>query len=52
MSMFYLAVPLLLLFFVAIGLCLLNDKRREKRNAAREADVEANADRASRIDGL
>ncbi|WP_299169560.1 twin-arginine translocase subunit TatC [uncultured Arthrobacter sp.] len=52
MSMFYLAVPLLLLFFVAIALCLINDKRREKRNAAREADVEANADTASRIDGL
>lgn len=52
MSMFYLAVPLLLLFFVAIALCLLNDKRRDKRNAAREADIEANADKASRIDDL
>lgn len=52
MSMFYLAVPLLLLFFVAIALCLMNDKRREKRNAAREADIEANADRASSIDDL
>jgi sec-independent protein translocase protein TatC len=50
MSMFYLAVPLLLLFFVAIGLCLLNDKRREKRNAERDADVEANADTPSRLD--
>ena len=52
MSMFYLAVPLLLLFFVAVALCLVNDKRRDKRNAAREADIEANADSASRIDGL
>lgn len=52
MSMFYLAVPLLLLFFVAIGLCLLNDKRREKRNAERDADIEANADTASRLDEL
>lgn len=52
MSMFYLAVPLLLLFFIAIGLCLLNDKRRDKRNAERDADIEANADKASRIDGL
>ncbi|WP_309070428.1 twin-arginine translocase subunit TatC [Arthrobacter sp.] len=52
MSMFYLAVPLLLLFFVAIALCLMNDKRRDKRNAAREADIEANADRASSIDDL
>ncbi|MFJ6278573.1 twin-arginine translocase subunit TatC [Arthrobacter subterraneus] len=50
MSMFYLAVPLLLLFFVAIGLCLLNDKRREKRNAERDADIEANADTPSRLD--
>ncbi len=52
MSMFYLAVPLLLLFFVAIGLCLLNDKRREKRNAEREADLEANADKASSLEGI
>jgi sec-independent protein translocase protein TatC len=52
MSMFYLAVPLLLLFFVAIGLCLMNDKRREKRNAARDEEIEANADTASRIDDL
>ncbi|NJC22373.1 sec-independent protein translocase protein TatC [Arthrobacter pigmenti] len=52
MSMFYLAVPLLLLFFVAIALCLLNDKRREKRNAERDADIETNADRASSLEGL
>ncbi|WP_323958455.1 twin-arginine translocase subunit TatC [Arthrobacter sp. JZ12] len=52
MSMFYLAVPLLLLFFVAIGLCMLNDKRREKRNAERDAYIEANADTASKIDDL
>ena len=50
LSMFYLAVPLLLLFFVAIGLCLLNDKRRARRNAAREAAVEATADTASSLD--
>ncbi|MHA7245312.1 twin-arginine translocase subunit TatC [Arthrobacter tecti] len=52
MSMFYLAVPLLLLFFIAVALCLLNDKRREKKNAEREADLEANADRASSLEGL
>ncbi|MHA7262264.1 twin-arginine translocase subunit TatC [Arthrobacter sp. TMN-37] len=51
-SMFYLAVPMLVLFFAAIGLCLLNDKRRARRNAAREAEVEAGADRASSIEGL
>ncbi len=52
LSMFYLAVPLLLLFFLAIGLCLLNDKRRARRNAAREAAVEATADTASPLDAL
>jgi sec-independent protein translocase protein TatC len=52
LSMFYLAVPLLLLFFVAIGLCLLNDKRRARRNAAREAAVESTADTASSLDSI
>ncbi len=47
LSMFYLAVPLLLLFFVAIGLCLLNDRRRARRTASRDAAVEAGADTAS-----
>ncbi len=51
-SMFYLAVPMLVLFFAAIGLCLLNDKRRARRNAAREAEVGAAADQASSIEGL
>ncbi len=52
MSMFYLAVPLLALFFLAIGLCLLNDKRRARRRASMEAETEATADRASHIEGL
>ena len=39
MSMFLLAGPLLALFFVATGISLINDKRREKRRAAREAEV-------------
>jgi sec-independent protein translocase protein TatC len=52
LSMFYLAVPLLLLFFVAIGLCLLNDRRRARRTAAREAAVEATADTASPLDAI
>ncbi len=52
LSMLYLAVPLLLLFFVAIGLCLLNDRRKARKNAARDADIEADADTASRIEGL
>lgn len=40
-TMFYLAAPLFLLFGVAIGLCLLNDKRRRRRQAAQAADIEA-----------
>lgn len=52
LSMFYLAVPLLLLFFVAIGLCLLNDRRRARRTRAREAAVEAGADTASPLEAL
>lgn len=52
LSMLYLAGPLLLLFFVAIGLCLLNDRRRDRKNAARDARVEADADTASRLDDI
>lgn len=52
MSMFYLAAPMLVLFFAAIGLCLLNDKRRVHRHAAREAETELNADTASHINLL
>ncbi|WP_150462573.1 twin-arginine translocase subunit TatC [Nesterenkonia ebinurensis] len=33
-SMFFIMIPLTLLFAVAIGLCLLNDKRRERRQKA------------------
>ncbi|MBO1269094.1 twin-arginine translocase subunit TatC [Arthrobacter sp. PO-11] len=44
MSMFYLAAPMLLLFFAAIGVCLLNDRRRERRIAKRAAETEATAD--------
>ncbi|MGO4227519.1 twin-arginine translocase subunit TatC [Arthrobacter sp. YAF34] len=46
-SMFYLAVPMLALFFAAIGLCLLNDRRRERRAVKRDAETEATADRAT-----
>ncbi len=52
MTMFYLAIPLLALFFAAIGLCLLNDKRRARRRASVVAETEATADKASHIDGL
>lgn len=43
MSMFYLAGPMLALFFAAIGLCLLNDRRRERRAAKRAAETDATA---------
>jgi sec-independent protein translocase protein TatC len=46
-SMFYLAVPLLVLFFAAIGLCILNDRRRERRAAKLAAQTEAAADTAT-----
>lgn len=44
MSMFYLAGPMLALFFLAVVLCLMNDKRRAKRLARRAAETEATAD--------
>src|SRR6478609_9417588 len=47
MSMFYLAVPMLVLFFAAIGLCLLNDRRRDTRAAKVAAETEATADQAA-----
>jgi sec-independent protein translocase protein TatC len=47
MSMFYLAAPMLLLFFAAIGVCLLNDRRRERRALKRAAETEATADIAT-----
>ncbi|MCQ9165799.1 MULTISPECIES: twin-arginine translocase subunit TatC [unclassified Arthrobacter] len=46
MSMFFLAIPLLVLYFGAIGLCMLNDKRRDRRNAKIAAETEATADTA------
>jgi sec-independent protein translocase protein TatC len=46
-SMFMLAGPLLVLFFAAIGICLMNDKRRERRTAKRAAETEATADIAT-----
>ena len=41
MTMFYLAIPLVTLFGIAIGLCLVNDRRRAKRGLAQEQDIEA-----------
>jgi sec-independent protein translocase protein TatC len=40
-SMFYMAVPLVILFGVAIILCLWGDRRRDRRKGQRETDIEA-----------
>ena len=38
---------LLVLYFGAIGLCMLNDKRRDRRDARKTAASERNADVAT-----
>ncbi|OFI37996.1 twin arginine-targeting protein translocase TatC [Arthrobacter sp. SW1] len=52
MSMFYLAVPMLILFFAAIGLCIVNDKRRARRQAKLAEETEATADTATSASDL
>ncbi|MCC3271466.1 twin-arginine translocase subunit TatC [Arthrobacter zhangbolii] len=52
LSMFYLAAPLLLLFAVAVGICLINDKRRIRRQASREAAVAADVNTATPVHEL
>lgn len=39
MSMLYLMLPLLFFFFLAIGISMLNDKRKDRRKAKREAGL-------------
>ncbi|GLB67325.1 twin-arginine translocase subunit TatC [Arthrobacter mangrovi] len=51
-SMFLLAGPLLVLFFIAVGVCLLNDKRRARRRKEQEEEIEASADRATPLTDL
>jgi sec-independent protein translocase protein TatC len=46
-SMFMLAGPLLVLYFAAIGICIMNDKRRDRRVARQTAETEATADIAT-----
>lgn len=43
MTMIYLAAPLLFFFFVAIGICILNDKRRDKKHARMMAGLDEDA---------
>ncbi|MFE7630491.1 twin-arginine translocase subunit TatC [Kocuria sp. NPDC057446] len=52
MTMFYLAVPLLTLFFVAVGLCLLLDRRRARKEARLAAGTGDAADVATPADEL
>ncbi len=47
MSMFFLAAPLLVLYFGAIGLCLINDARRDRREAKKAKASETTADMAT-----
>lgn len=51
-SMFFLAAPLLVLYFGAIGLCILNDKRRDRRDAKKVQETEATADVGTRLEDL
>jgi sec-independent protein translocase protein TatC len=51
-SMFLLAGPLLVLFFIAVGVCLLNDKRRARKRKEQEEEVEASADKATPLTDL
>ncbi|GAA2115762.1 twin-arginine translocase subunit TatC [Kocuria atrinae] len=51
-TMLYLAIPLLVLFFVAVGLCLFLDRRRAKKAAKREAATGMTADSATSADDL
>lgn len=40
LTMFYLAIPLVIVFGIAIGLCLLGDRRRARRTAQRETEIQ------------
>ncbi|MDO4919489.1 twin-arginine translocase subunit TatC [Kocuria sp.] len=46
-TMLYLAIPLLVLFFVAAGLCLYLDRRRARRQARQAAATGESADRGT-----
>jgi len=51
-TMVYLAVPLLALFFVAAGLCLYLDRRKAKRQARQAEATGASADRGTSAEEL
>jgi sec-independent protein translocase protein TatC len=51
-SMLFLAVPLLALYFGAIGVCMLLDKGRDRRNAKRAEETSETADQATPLTDL
>lgn len=52
LSMFLLATPLLALYFAAVGISILNDKRRSRKEARRVEETEAVADTATSKEDL
>lgn len=52
MTMFYLMAPLLILFFLAIAICMFNDKRRDKKNAKLIESYGADAHKAEDEEGV
>lgn len=52
MTMFYLMAPLLFLFFLAIGICMANDRRRDRRMAEQAQHTGRTADQATSTEEL
>lgn len=52
MVMFYISAPLMALFFLAVGICLLNDRRRAKKLAKQQAAYESSSIKATSDDEL
>lgn len=47
MVMFYISAPLMALFFLAVGICLFNDRRRAKKRAKQEGNYSADSIKAT-----
>ena len=52
LTMFYLMAPLLILFFAAVGICMWNDRRRDRREAQLAAGTGVDADQATSAEAL
>ena len=50
LTMIMLALPICFLYFAALGICVLRDRRVDKRKAALEAEADADADTDSAAD--